>query len=112
MYKSYYLITGYTSQYIYNYGQLYYTRLEGAFDEIARGTLMFYRYEGKSAAEISEPYIDFANLAFYRFKWIVWHSKPQKEQHVLEELIQLSKGFQKLYSQQAMVRRYLGLLLM
>ena len=101
MYKAYFLATGFSSGYIYNFGKLYFQQLTGVFDEIAKGTLMFYRYEGKSAAEISEPYIDFANLTFYRMKWIVWHSKPQKKQYILEELIQLQKGLQKLYPQQA-----------
>lgn len=101
MYKSYFIITGSTSQYIYNFSKLYYTQLEGAFDEIAKGSLFFYRYEGKSAAEIAEPYIDFANFSFYRLKWFVWHAKPQKEQYFLPELTKLSKSFQRLFPQQA-----------
>lgn len=99
MYKSYYLATGFSSQFIYGFGKVYFQQLEGAFDEISKGTLMYYRYEGKSAAEISEPYIDFANLTFYRMKWIVYHSKPQKEQYFLPELIKLAKGLQRLYPQ-------------
>lgn len=100
MYKSYFLATGFSSQFIYGFSKVYYTQLEGAFDEIAKGTLMYYRYEGKSAAEISEPYIDICNLTFYRMKWMVWHSKPQKEQYFLPELLKLAKGFQRLYPQQ------------
>lgn len=100
MYKSYFLVTGFSSQFIYNFGKVYYTQIEGAFDEIAKGTLMYFRLEGKSAAEISEPYIDMCNLTFYRLKWMIWHSKPQKEQYFLPELLKLAKGFQRLYPQQ------------
>jgi len=99
MYSSYFLATGFSTQFIYKFGKVYYQTLEGANDEIAKGTYVFYRYEGKSAAEISEPYIDICNLLFYRMKWIIWHSKPQKEQHFLPELIKLSKGFQREFKQ-------------
>lgn len=99
MYKSYFLATGFSSQFIYNYGKVYYQQLEGAFDEIAKGTLMFYRYEGKSAAEISEPYTEVCNLAFYRMKWLLSKVKPPDDEYQYEELIQMSKGFQKGFTQ-------------
>lgn len=101
MYKSNYLSTSTSTQMIYKWGKVYYTQLEGAFDEYAKGTLKIYRYEGKSAAEISEPYIEFANMAFYRMKWMVYHAKPQKEQHFIPELIKLAKSLQRLYPQGA-----------
>jgi hypothetical protein len=99
MYKSNFLVTGAFTQFNYNYGQLYFTRLEGSFDEIAKGTLMYYRYEGKSAAEISEPYVDTANLAFYRMKWLLSKVKPPDEEYVFDELIQMSQGFKKGFTQ-------------
>jgi len=101
MYKSYFLPTSSTTQWIYNFGKLYMQQLEGAYDQYCKGTLMYYRLEGQSAAELTKPYIDFANLCFYRMKWIVYHSKPQKEQHVIEELIKVAKAMQKLYPQNA-----------
>ncbi len=100
-YKTYYLATSIVSQYIYGWGKVYYQHLHGAYDQYARGTILQYRLEGKSAAEISEPYIDFANIAFYRLKWAIYHAKPQKEQYFLPELIKLAKGFQRLYPQTA-----------
>ncbi|MEO7048936.1 MAG: hypothetical protein ABI091_26775 [Ferruginibacter sp.] len=100
MYKGYFLATSFSSQFIYNFGKVYYQRLEGSFDEVSKGTLMFYRHEGKSGAEISETYVHLANLTYYRMVWIMWHAKPQKEQYFLPELLKLAKGFQRLYPQQ------------
>lgn len=99
MYKSYFLPTSSTTQWIYGFGKLYYQQLEGAYDEYCKGTLMYYRLEGKSAAEISKPYIEFANLCYYRMKWVVYHSKPQKEQYIIEELIKVAKATQRMFPQ-------------
>lgn len=101
MYKTYFLPTSSTTQWIYNWGKLYMQQLEGAYDQYCKGTLMYYRLEGNSAAELTIPYIEFANLCYYRMKWIVYHSKPTKEQHVIEELIKVSKSLQRLYPQTA-----------
>lgn len=101
IYKSYFLPTSTTSQYIYNWGKVYYQQLYGANDEYAKGTLNCYRMEGVPAAEISEFYIEFANLAAYRMKWAVYHAKPQKEQYVIEELTKVAKHLQRLYPQSA-----------
>jgi hypothetical protein len=101
MYKSYFLPTSGTSQWIYNWGKVYYQKLEGAFDQFAKGTLMYYRYEGTPPAEIAKPYIDFANLTFYRMKWAVYHAKPQKEQYIMEELVELAKITQKQFAQKS-----------
>jgi hypothetical protein len=99
MYKANFLVTTQMTQWIYGWGKVYMQQLYGSNDEYCRGTIMSYRMEGKSAAEISEPYIDFANITFYRMKWSVFHSKPQKEQYFLPELIKLAKGMQRLLPQ-------------
>ncbi len=101
MYGTYFLPTSSISQWIYGFGKLYYSTLHGANDEYCKGTLMYYRLEGNPAAQLSKPYIEFANLCYYRMKWVVYHSKPQKEQHVMEELIKVAKGMQRLYPQNA-----------
>lgn len=101
MYKSYFLPTSSTTQWIYGFGKLYYQQLYGANDEYCKGTLIYYRLEGNSAATISVPYVDFANLCYYRMKWIVYHSKPKKEQYVIEELIKVAKATQRMYPQNA-----------
>lgn len=100
-YESYFLPTSGTSQWIYGWGKVYYMTLEGAYDQYCKTNTIYYRLEGQSAAELTEPYVEFANLCFYRLKWMVYHAKPQKEQYVIEELIKVSKAFQKLYPQNA-----------
>lgn len=101
MYKSYFLPTSSTTQWIYGFGKLYYQELFGAFDQYCRGTLMYYRLEGNSAAEISKPYVEFANFCYYRMKWFVYHAKPQKEQYIIEELIKVAKATQRMFPQAA-----------
>jgi hypothetical protein len=100
-YGSYFLATTSVTQWIFGYGKVYYQNIYGANDEYAAGTLHYYRYEGQSAVEIAKPIIDFVNFCYYRMKWIVWHAKPEEDQVVLEELVQISKGMQKLYNQQS-----------
>jgi hypothetical protein len=99
-YKCNFIATTSITQWIYNFGKVYYQQFEGANDEYASGTLCYYRKKGQSAVEIAKPYISLANFAFYRMLWVIHHSKPQEDQYVLEELIQLSKGFQRLFNQQ------------
>lgn len=101
MYKSYFLPTSSTTQWVYGFGKLYYQELFGAYDQYCRGTLMYYRLEGNSAAELSIPYIEFANLCFYRLKWMAYHAKPQKEQYIIEELIKVAKATQRMFPQNA-----------
>lgn len=107
-YKSYFLVTSSTSQWIYDWGKVYYQQLEGSNDQYSRGTLIYYRLEGVSAADISKFYIELANLTAYRLKWMVYHSKPRKEQYILPELIKISKAFQKMYPQNANNKSTIG----
>jgi hypothetical protein len=100
-YRCYFIATTSISQWIYGFGKVYMQALEGANDEYASGTLCYYRKKGQSAVEIAKPYIDLANFTFYRLLWVIHHSKPQEEEFVLEELIQLSKGMQRQFNQLA-----------
>jgi len=100
-YKCWFIATTSISQWIYSFGKVYYQQFEGANDEYASGTCVFYRKKGQSAAEIARPYIKLANFAFYRMLWVIHHAKPQEDEYILEELIQLSRGFQRSYSQMA-----------
>lgn len=98
-YCSYFLATSALTQWIYGYQKVYHQLLYGANDTYAQGTLMYYRKKGRSAVEISIPYIELANFAYYRMLWCVYHAKPEDEQVVVEELVQMSKSLQKLYPQ-------------
>lgn len=99
MYKSYFLVTSSTSQWIFNWGKVYYQELYGAFDQFAKGTLFYYRLEGISPAEISDFYIEFANMAAYKLKWLAYKAKPQDDEYVISELIKVAKSMQRLYPQ-------------
>lgn len=100
-YSSFFICTSSISQWIFNFGKVYYQELKGSNDEYSSGTLKYYMREGKSAIEIARPYIDFVNFAFYRLKWLIWHAKPEEDVVVIEELIQISKGLSRMYPQTA-----------
>lgn len=98
-YSSYFLATTSVSQWIFNYGKVYYQTLYGANDEYSNGTLHYYQEEGRSAVEIAKPYIKMANFAFYRMLWVIHKAKPQEDEYLMEELIEVAKGFQQSYPQ-------------
>lgn len=94
-YGSYYLATTSISQYIFDPGKIYYMQTEGANDEYAFGTLMYYRKRGRSAAELSVPYIDIANETFYRMRWAIYHAKIDSDTYDVDELVEVSKWIDK-----------------
>jgi len=99
-YKSYFLQTSSTTQFIFDFGKVYYQTLHGSNDEYASGSMVFYQQQGYSAVEISMPYIRLANFAFYRMLWAIMKAKPDSDVVLMEEMIQITKGLQKLYPQQ------------
>lgn len=100
-YSSFYLATTLTSQWIFNFGKVYYQQLEGSNDEYSSGTLKYFMVEGQSAIQVAKPFIHFVNLTFYKVLWLTYHAKPEEDQVILEELISISKGMQRLYGQDA-----------
>lgn len=99
LYGSYYLATTSTSQYLFNYGKVYHTLLEGANDEYARYTLWSFRNQGKSMAEIAYPIVEAINFAWYRLMWILYKAKPEEEQFLINEVLEISKGLQQQFNQ-------------
>lgn len=99
LYESYFLATTSLSQYIFSYGKTYHQVLEGVNDEYCRWTLWHYQNQGKSISEIAEPYINLANFTFYRMLWAVYKAKPEEDQYMIEELLEISKGVQRLFPQ-------------
>lgn len=100
LYYGYYLATTTTSQYIFDFGKVYHQLLEGANDEYARYTCWSYRNPGKPAAEIAEPFIEMANFTFYRMLWAIYKAKPEEDQFLINELLEIAKGVQRQFSQQ------------
>ncbi len=99
MYKAFFIATTTATQWIFNYGKVYHQLLEGTNDQYARWTLWSYRNPGSTAVEVAEPFIDFANFAFYKMKFLLYKAKPEDEQYLLEELLSLSKWFQQINNQ-------------
>jgi len=98
-YSSYFIATTSVSQWIFDYGKIYFQRIEGANDEYSNGTLCYYQEEGLSAVEIARPYLELANFAFYRMKWIIYKAQPDKDEYVYEELVQLAGNVQRQFPQ-------------
>jgi hypothetical protein len=100
-YCSYFLATSNMSQWLYGFQKVYLQQLEGANDEYSNGTLCYYQEEGKSAVEIAKPYLQPANFAYYRMLWLIYKTKPDQEEYLLNELITLSKGMKREFPQMA-----------
>lgn len=98
-YCSYYLATSAASQYLYKFQKIYYQHIHGANDEYSNGTLCYYQEEGKSAVEISKTYLQTANFTFYRMLWVIYKAKPDPDEFVWEELIQLAGNAQRQFAQ-------------
>lgn len=98
-YCSYYLATSAASQYLYKFQKVYYQRITGANDEYSNGTLCYYQEEGKSAVEIAKTYIQTANFTFYRMLWVIYKAKPDADEFVYEELLQLAGNVQRQFQQ-------------
>lgn len=94
-YRTYFLATSSITQCIYGFQRIYFQHLEGLYDEYSNGTLSYWQEEGLSATELAYPYLDIANFAFYRFKWLIWHTKPMPEEYVLDEILTLARAIQR-----------------
>lgn len=99
VYKAWFLDTGYFTQYFYNWGKVYFQTLEGANDEYASGTLMYYREEGDSVMDIARPLIDMGNFAFFKMLFAVHKAKPEEDVVVFEELLEVTKALKREYPQ-------------
>lgn len=100
-YSSYYLATSMASQYLYKFQKIYFQSITGSNDEYSNGTLCYYQEEGKSAVEISKTYLQTANFTFYRMLWILYKAKPDADEFVYEELLQLAGNIQRQFPQNA-----------
>lgn len=93
-YRLYFIGTSSVTQYIYGFQKLYFQHLEGVNDEYSNGSLCYYQEQGQSATELSETMLGVINLSFYRYLWLLWHTKPLKNQYILQELLTLASAIQ------------------
>jgi hypothetical protein len=98
-YSSYFLATTSTTQWIFQFQKVYFQQLEGANDEYSNGTLCYYQEEGKSAVEIAEPYLQPAHFAFYRMLWLIYKTKPDQEEYLLDEMVTMAKSLKREFPQ-------------
>lgn len=100
-YCSYFIATTSMTQWIYGFQKVYFQQIEGANDEYSNGTLCYYQEEGKSAVEIAKPYLQPANFAYYRMLWLIYKTKPDQEEYLLDELVTMAKELQREFPQMA-----------
>ena len=98
-YKSYFIATTSVSQWVWGFGKVYMQRTEGANDEYSNGTICYYQEEGLSAVEIAKPYLEVANFTFYRMLWVIYKAKPDPDEFVFDELLQLAGTVQRQFPQ-------------
>jgi hypothetical protein len=98
-YCSYFLATSSISQYVYRFQKVYYQKIEGVNDEYSNGTLAYYQEEGKSAVDVAKVYLQIVNFCYYRMLWIIYKAKPDADEFVYEEMVQLAQKVQNQFPQ-------------
>lgn len=83
-----------STQKIYKWGEVYLQQPEGAYDEYSIGTLRYYRLPGITIGQVVQNYIDTANEAFFKVRWILAEAKPRAKQLVFNELIAMARALQ------------------
>lgn len=81
-----------TTQKIYKYGEVYLQQPVGAYDEYSIGTLKYYKIPGITIGEVCKNYIDIANEAFFKIKWILDRAKPRAKQLIFNEIIAMARA--------------------
>ena len=94
-YRMYFLATSPITQSVCGFQKVYFQNLEGVYDEYSKGTISYYQEQGQSAVELSMSFLNIANFAYYRFLWLIWHTKPIAEEYVLDEILTLAKSIQR-----------------
>lgn len=90
-YKAYYISTGSNTQKLYKFGKLYHQLITGAEDEYSSYSIGFKKLVGPTVAEIAYPYIEIAQEAFTKYRWMVRRAKPKGRSYNYESLVQIAK---------------------
>lgn len=89
-YKAYYLSTSSNTQKLFKFGPLYHQNIEGAEDEYSNFSIFFKKEAGPTIAEVAAPWIDLAQEAFTKFRWMVRKAKPKGRAYNYESLIKVA----------------------
>lgn len=90
-YKAYFLASSTNTQKLYKWGKLYHQMIEGAEDEFSNYSISYKKVPGKTVAEIAKPYLEIAQEAFTKFRWMVRRAKPKGRSYNYESLVQIAK---------------------
>lgn len=90
-YKSYYLATSTNTQKLFKCGPLYHQTIEGAEDEYSNYSIFFKKEAGPTIAEVAYPWIELAQEAFTKFRWMVRKAKPKGRAYNYESLIKVAQ---------------------
>lgn len=90
-YKSFFLSTSSNTQKLFKWGPLYHQNIEGAEDEYSNFSIFFKKEAGPTIAEVAAPWIDLAQEAFTKFRWMVRKAKPKGRAYNYESLIKVGQ---------------------
>lgn len=89
-YKSYFLATSSNTQKLFKWGPLYHQNIEGAEDEYSNFSIFFKKEAGPTIAEVAAPWVEIAQEAFTKFRWMVRKAKPKGRAYNYESLIKVA----------------------
>jgi len=92
-YYSYFLATNNYDQYVYDGGLLYHQETEGQEDEYSASSIKYIQMQGKSIAEVALPWIEMAQEAFSKFRYLLRDAKKDGRSYNLESLMEVAKQF-------------------
>ncbi len=86
-YKGYYLSTSTNTQRLFKFGPLNHQMVEGEEDEYSNFSVYFKKEPGPTVAQVAEPWIEMAQEAFTKFRWMVRKAKPKGRSYNYESLV-------------------------
>lgn len=89
-YRSYFLATSSITQRLIKFGPLYHQTIEGAEDEYSNYSIFFKKEAGPNIAKVAKPWIELAQEAFTKFRWMVRKAKPKGRAYNYESLIKVA----------------------
>lgn len=90
-YYANFIDTGSNTQFVVNFGRVYLQETLGIEDEYSAFTLKYHLFGGKTFAEIAKPWLDIANEAFHKFKYLLRKAKEDGVDYNLDSLAEVSQ---------------------
>lgn len=109
-YSAYFLVTSSFEQYVFTGGLLYHQETEGQEDEYGNFSIKYIKNKGKTIAEVARPWIEVAQEAFAKFRYVLRRSKEDGKQYSLDSLMQVAKAFNNNQGDPATLRATLDML--